>query len=242
MEKNTNLDNLLSSSKVERGTTTQNLVSGVFSWMFFALCISAVFAYGIGHSSFINLILDPETGARTILGWIVALSPIGFVLLLSAGYDKFSFGILALIFSLFSALMGISLSTIFIFFDPGSLALTFGITAVTFGLMAITGYTTKTDLTKFGNILMMALVGIIIAFVINFLLKSSALYFIISIAGVAIFTGLTAYDVQKIKDLSLVAEQEGMDIRKASILGALTLYLDFVNLFLFLLRLFGRRR
>jgi len=243
MENNTNLDNLLSSSQSVPGFSAQKLMAGVFSWMFLALCISAVFAYIFGHyPPFQDLISNPVTGGRTLLGWIIALSPFGFILLLSAGYENFSLGLNAFIFIAFSALMGISLSSVFVFFDPNSLAMTFGITAVTFGVMAITGYTTKTDLTKFGNILIMALVGVIIASLINFFLHSSALDLIMSLAGVVIFTGLTAYDVQKIKNMSLVAEQEGMDMRKLSIMAALTLYLDFVNLFLFLLRFFGRRR
>jgi FtsH-binding integral membrane protein len=243
MENNTNLDKLLSSNSIEQRTSTQNLLSGVFSWMFFALCISAIFAYIVGsNSGYHALISNPETGAMTGLGWIITFSPLALVLLMSFGYQKLSFGPLALIFVVFSVLMGLGLSTIFIAYTSGSLALTFGISAVTFGVMAITGYTTKTDLSKFGNILIMALIGIIIASLINFFLHSSGLEYIISLAGVAIFTGLTAYDVQKIKNMGIAAEESGIDMRKMTIMGALTLYLDFVNLFLFLLRFFGRRR
>jgi len=243
MDNRTNLDNLLSSSPTIQRSGTQSLLSGVFSWMFVALCISAVSSYFVAtNQEFFNLIHNPITGGLTGLGWIVTLSPIGLVLLLSFGYEKLAFGPLALIFILFSVLIGVGLSSIFVVYTNASLALTFGISAITFGIMAITGYTTKTDLTKFGGIMMMALIGIIVASLLNFLFKSEALYYIISFAGVAIFTGLTAYDVQKIKNMGMIAEQEGMDIKKLTIMGALTLYLDFINLFLFLLDFMGMRR
>ena len=243
MPNNTNLDNLLSSNSTVDRSSTQNLIAGVFSWMFFALCISAIFAYGVANTpSLLAYIIDPLTFRMTCLGYLIVFLPLGLVLLISFGLQKLSYPVLASVFVLYSILMGISLSTIFLVYTSTSLASTFAISAVTFGVMAVTGYTTKTDLTKFGGILIMALIGIIIASIVNFFLHSAGLYYIISFAGVAIFTGLTAYDVQKIKNLSLDAEQNGWDIKKLTIMGALTLYLDFVNLFLFLLRLLGRRR
>ncbi len=243
MDNKTNLDNLLSSSPVLPRSGTQNLITGVFSWMFLALCISAIISYVVSSNPmFSSLISDSLTGRMTSAGMVISLLPFGLVLLMSFGYQKLSFPLLALVFIIYATLMGISLSTIFLVYTATSLASTFAITAVTFGVMAVTGYTTKTDLTKFGGILIMALIGIIVASIVNFFLHSDGLYYLISFAGVAIFTGLTAYDVQKIKNLSLEAETNGWDTQKLTIMGALTLYLDFVNLFLFLLRLFGGRR
>ena len=145
------------------------------------------------------------------------------------------------IFLAYSALNGLTLASVFLLYTSGSIALTFFITAGTFAIMSIYGYTTKTDLSRIGNIALMALVGIILASIVNFFMKSEALYWIISYIGVAVFVALVAYDTQKIKDLSREIDTESAEGKKASILGALTLYLDFINLFLFLLRLFGRR-
>jgi len=142
---------------------------------------------------------------------------------------------------LYSLLTGMSLSFIFIVYDIGSIISTFFITALTFGVMAVAGYTTKTDLTKMGSFLYMALIGIIIASVINWFMGSSQLDYIICIAGVLIFTGLTAYDVQKIKNIGSQIENGTETYKKLIIMGALTLYLDFINLFLMLLRLLGNR-
>jgi hypothetical protein len=138
-------------------------------------------------------------------------------------------------------LMGMSLSFVLLIYTAASVYMTFAITAGMFGIMAVTGYTTKTDLTKFGSIMMMGLVGIIIAMVVNMFLHSSTLEYIISIIGVLVFTGLTAYDVQKLKRIG-TTEMDQVNMRKMSIMGALTLYLDFINLFLFLLRFLGNRR
>ena len=137
-------------------------------------------------------------------------------------------------------LTGISLSTIFSIYSSGSIAITFFISAITFGVMALAGYTTKTDLTKLGSLLMMGVTGIV-ASLVNMFLGSSLMYYIISIIGVLVFTGLTAYDVQKIKNIGNQIEQGTENAQKLMIMGALTLYLDFINLFLMLLRLFGNR-
>ena len=159
---------------------------------------------------------------------------------MSFGYQRLSPAILTLLFITFSLLMGMSLSFIFLIYTPGSIYKTFLVTSGMFGVMAVLGYTTKTDLTRFGSIMMMGLFGIIIAMVVNFFLKSGTLDYIISIIGVLVFTGLTAYDVQRLKKFGM-SGMEGAALRKASILGALTLYLDFINLFLFLLRFLGNR-
>ena len=145
-----------------------------------------------------TFIIDIE-GSLTTLGWISMIAPIGLVLLMGFGFQKYSAQFLLGIFLLYSTLTGISLSTIFSIYSSGSIAITFFISAITFGVMALAGYTTKTDLTKLGSLLMMGVTGIVIASLVNMFLGSSLMYYIISIIGVLVFTGLTAYDVQKNK-------------------------------------------
>ncbi len=174
------------------------------------------------------------------LKWVVMLSPFAFVLALSFGINKMSFATAQMVFWAFATVMGISLSSIFFIYTGTSIARVFFITAATFGTMSLYGYTTKRDLTAMGSFLMMGLIGIIIAMVVNIFLQSSALAFGISVLGVLIFVGLTAYDTQKIKEI--YDELDGSEVAgKKAIMGALTLYLDFINLFLMLLRLFGNR-
>jgi uncharacterized protein len=169
-------------------------------------------------------------------------APIGFVFLMAGGFQRFSSTVLLALFLVYSVIMGMSLSFIFLVYTQGSIASTFGIASGMFGLMALLGYTTKTDLTKFGSIMLMGLFGIIIASVVNMFLHSSGMDYIISFLGVIIFTGLTAYDVQKIKEIGHTTVQGTELTAKLSIMGALTLYMDFINLFIMLLRFFGNRR
>ncbi|MDB4710804.1 Bax inhibitor-1/YccA family protein [Flavobacteriales bacterium] len=225
LEKNTQSNSILKTQELSK-----SFVSNVFSMMFVALGITAITAYWFANSGIVI------TG---ITHWIIMLAPLGLVLLMGTRFTKLSAPILMSIFILFSVLMGMSLSYVFLAYDLGTISSTFFITAGTFGTMAILGYTTSTDLTKFGSILYMALIGIIIASVVNWFMGSDQLDYIISIAGVLIFTGLTAYDVQKIKRIGS-STQEGETKQKLVIMGALTLYLDFINLFLFILRIFGR--
>jgi FtsH-binding integral membrane protein len=185
---------------------------------------------------------NPETGGMSITGWIIMLAPLGLVLLMSAGFRRLSASAMVLVFVLYSVLMGASLSFVFLAFTGASIAKTFVITSAMFGFMAVIGYTTKTDLTKFGSLMMMGLVGLIIASVVNMFMQSPAMDYIISFIGVLVFTGLTAYDVQKLKRIGAGMTGENETTRKLTIMGALTLYLDFINLFLFLLRFFGDRR
>jgi len=174
------------------------------------------------------------------LKWVVMLSPFAFVIALSFGINKMSFATAQMVFWGFATVMGISLSSIFFIYTGTSIARVFFITAAMFGAMSLYGYTTKRDLTAMGSFLMMGLIGIIIAMVVNIFLQSSALEFGISVLGVLIFVGLTAYDTQKIKEMYLELDSSEIAGKKA-IMGALTLYLDFINLFLMLLRLFGNR-
>jgi FtsH-binding integral membrane protein len=173
--------------------------------------------------------------------WVVALAPLGVVMYMSFGIRGMSASRAQTLFWVFSFLMGLSLSTIFLQYTGASIARVFFITSITFGSMSIYGYTTKRDLTGLGSFLFMGLIGIIIASIVNIFMQSPAIYFAVSILGVLIFVGLTAYDTQKIKNMYM-AYDSGEVAAKKAIMGALTLYLDFINLFIMLLRLFGQRR
>jgi hypothetical protein len=175
-----------------------------------------------------------------ILPWVLILSPLALVMVLSFGINKLSTGAAQALFWVYAALMGLSLSTIFLTYTGASIAQTFFATAAAFVSLSLWGYTTKKDLSAFGTFLIMGLVGLIVAMVINIFLQSPVMHLAISAIGVLIFAGLTAYDTQKIK--SMYFEVRGTDfIGKSAIMGALTLYLDFINLFLFLLRFMGNR-
>lgn len=215
-------------------TTSSSFVSNVFAMMTLALAISGVSAYWIVASQFYLTL-----GSIGIM--VIQFAPLGLVLLMGFGYKKLSSIALTGVFLLYSVLMGMSIGMIVLMYAASTVYLTFGITSATFLSMALLGYTTKTDLTKFGSLMFMALIGIIIAMVVNFFLESSLLDYIISMIGVLVFTGLTAYDVQKIKNLSTQVVDGAEETKKMVIMGALNLYLDFVNLFLFMLRIFGGR-
>jgi FtsH-binding integral membrane protein len=189
----------------------------------------------------LQYLINVETGGHTILGWVVMLAPLGLVFAMGGLVEKLSGAALLALFLAFATIMGISLSFIFIAYTMSSITNVFFMTAMVFGLMAVAGYTTKTDLTKLGSILMIGLIGIIIASVINMFLGSSTMDYVISIIGVVVFTGLTAYDVQKLKRMGETVENGTEGAQKMALMGALSLYLDFINLFLMLLRLFGRR-
>ncbi|MFA5970839.1 MAG: Bax inhibitor-1/YccA family protein [Lentimicrobiaceae bacterium] len=237
---NQNQYNTLADVQIHDESTVRSFMAGVFSWMFIALAITAAISYYVSLTPEILQLMVTPTG-MTVFGWVVMLAPIGFVLLMSFRFQKLSAMSLTLLFIVYSVLVGLSLSFIFLVYTMGSIATTFVVTSLTFGVMAIAGYTTKTDLTKFGSILMMALVGIIIATVVNFFLKSDSMQYVISFIGVLVFTGLTAYDVQKLKRIGAEMTAGTESARKYTIMGALSLYLDFINLFLFLLRFLGRR-
>ena len=235
------MENITSSHQpAEQKTLAKNFVANVFSMMFIALIVSGITAIWFASSGMINNLFT-ETGGMNALGWIITLAPVGLVMLMSFGFQKLSVIQLMGLFMAYSLLTGMSLSFIFIIYSTSSIASTFFISAITFGIMAFAGYTTKTDLTKMGSLLFMALIGIVIASVINLFIGSGPLDYIISIVGVLVFTGLTAYDVQKIKRIGAGIEHGTASSQKLMIMGALTLYLDFINLFLMLLRLLGNR-
>ena len=174
------------------------------------------------------------------LMWVIVLAPVALVFFLSFRISKMSVAAAQTTFWLYAALVGVSFASLGLVYTHGSIARVFLITAGTFGAMSLYGYTTKRDLTGMGSFLFMGLIGIVIASLVNLFFASSAMSFVISVLGVAIFTGLTAYDTQKIKDMYFEADEVAVMGRKA-IMGALSLYLDFINLFLSLLRLFGNR-
>jgi len=213
--------------------------------MFLAMILSGTAAYLFGTSEDLFKLLytySSEGYSRSIFGMICMWSPLGLVLIMGMRFKKFSyFGMLAL-FILFSTLIGISIASIFVTYSMESILLTFIVTGGTFGVMAVLGYTTSTDLTKFGSILKMALIGLIIAMLANyfFIKDAGTLDYVISGLGVLIFTGLTAYDTQKLKNIGSVVNPTSEEGKKLAIHGALSLYLDFINLFLFLLRFLGR--
>lgn len=244
-EQNSNKGFFTMQQDVPAGAVAKTFMSQVFLWMTLAMVVTAVTAYLFaGSKELIGSLFNPETGGLSGLGWVVTLAPLGFVLLMSFGFQRLSPAIMTLLFISFSVLMGMSLSFILIVYTAASVYKTFAVAAGMFGVMAFLGYTTKTDLTRFGSIMMMGLIGIIIAMVVNMFLKSGTMDYIISIIGVLVFTGLTAYDVQKLKRIGagIGVEMSDPNARKLSIMGALTLYLDFINLFLFLLRFLGDRK
>ena len=235
-------------NELNLGTTTREqelsmsaafpvLMRKVYVWMTLALVITGVTAYGVATSP--GLMMAIVT--NKILFWGLVIAEFGLVVAISAAINKLSLTTATLLFVLYSVINGATLSLIFAVYTMSSIASVFFITAGTFAVMAVIGYTTKKDLTSMGKILFMALIGIIIATIVNIFLKSTGLEMIVSYLGVLIFVGLTAYDSQKIKQMLLMAPDAGEGAQKLALLGALSLYLDFVNLFIYLLRIFGRR-
>ncbi len=240
------MDNNFLESQGSTRTLSNSFVANVFLWMFAALGITALTAYIFGSSEeLISMLIRVNADGRagmSFLGWVVMLAPLVIVIVMSARIDKMSAKSMVLLYIVYSILMGMSLSFIFMAYTTASIFKTFMITAGMFGVMAVVGYTTNTDLTKFGSILLMALVGVIIATLVNFFMHSARLDYIISILGVLIFTGLTAYDVQKIKQIGQLGINNDETMTKIAIQAGLSLYLDFLNLFLYLLRFFGNSK
>ena len=208
----------------------------VYNYMASGLLLTGIIAYVTASSpAMMNAIYG------TPLQWVVILAPLGFVFFLSARIQKMSFSAAQTTYWIYAGMMGLALAYIFVVFTGASVARVFFITAGTFGAMSLYGYTTKRDLTKLGSFLFMGLIGIIIASVVNIFLQSTMMHFVISVIGVLVFVGLTAYDTQKIKEIYYEGDSSEVSGKKA-IMGALRLYLDFINLFIMLLQLFGDRR
>ena len=210
------------------------LMRKVYVWMTLALVITAYFV--ATNATLLSLIYSTPA-----VMWILIGVELAIVIGVTAAINRLSLPVATLLFVLYSVINGALLSSIFLVYTMASIAKVFFITAGTFAAMSIYGYTTKSDLTSMGKIVMMALIGLIIATVVNLFLKSSGLDMILSYAGVLIFVGLTAYDTQKIKQMCMQAPDMSEQMQKYALIGALSLYLDFINLFIYLLRIFGRR-
>jgi FtsH-binding integral membrane protein len=207
----------------------------IYNYMASGLALTGIVAYVFAQSGMYAAI------AHTPLIWLVMLAPLGIVMWMSYGINRMQARTAQALFWVYAALMGVMLASVFLVFTGESVARVFFITAGTFGAMSLYGYTTQRDLTAIGSFLWMGLIGILIAMVVNLFIASSALQFAISVIGVIVFTGLTAYDTQKIKEMYF-ASDDGETAGKKAVMGALSLYLDFINLFMMLMQLMGTRR
>lgn len=226
------------SQQTVAGATVSSLIKSVYMQMAAALSITGLVAYFLSQSvAFWHILAENMS-----LIWVIFIAQIGLVIWLSARITKMSMTSATLLFILYSVLMGVTMSTIFMVYTMGSIASVFFITAGMFLAMSLIGYFTRLDLTRLGSLLFMALIGVVIASVVNIFLGSETLYWIISYVAVVVFVGLTAYDTQKIKEMLAEYGQADEMGHKLALYGALTLYLDFINLFLYLLRIFGDRK
>jgi len=223
----------------ERAVEARNeFIRRVYNWMGIGLATTAVVSmFTASSQSMLHFIFGTP---MVFYGLIIG--ELGLVIALSAAINRMQASTAALMFFAYSALNGLTMAAIFLIYTQASIASTFFVTAGTFAAMSVYGYTTKRDLTSFGSFLFMGLIGIILASVVNIFLHSESIYWVVTIGGVIVFVGLTAYDTQKIKEMSSQGFADYETERKGAVLGALRLYLDFINLFLMLLRLFGNRR
>ena len=247
-------DNRLARSGATTATATYDAglrahMLRIYNYMAGALALTGIVAYAVANTpALLNLLYAQTVTAQgvaygpTMLGWVVFLAPLAMVFFLSFRINHMSQGAAQATFWAYAAMVGASLASIFLLYTGASIALTFFVTAATFGAMSLYGYTTSRDLTGFGNFLFMGLIGILIAMLANMFFQSAAVTFVVSMLGVLIFTGLTAWDTQKIKQYYYAVGHDGTLAGKAAIMGALSLYLDFLNIFLFLLRFMGDRR
>lgn len=226
----------------QRETVSENvameLLQKVYVWMLFSLSFTGLTAYFVANSP----ALVETVFSNRIVFYGLMFAELALVIVLNMVLHKISFSLATAMFLAYSVINGVVMSSIFLCFTLSSIAQVFFITAATFGVMALYGHFTKTDLTRMGNLCLMGLFGIIIATVVNLFLESSTMQMVISYIGVLIFVGLTAYDSQKIKRLMMEQEQVDENSQKLAVVCALTLYLDFINLFLYLLRIFGDRK
>ncbi|MBQ6613239.1 MAG: Bax inhibitor-1/YccA family protein [Alistipes sp.] len=227
-----------STSTAQSGVAVRSLFKSLYMQMAAALAVTGLTAFFLADS---QAYWDFLANNPSFI-WICLFAELGLVLLLSARVMRMSISAATLLFIAYSVLNGVTLSTIFLVYELGTIATTFFVTAGTFFAMSVVGYATKMDLSRVGNVLYMMLIGLLIATVVNIFVASSTLYWIITYAGVIIFVGLTAWDTQKIKQMFYEYGTNDKSGHKLALLGALTLYLDFINLFLFLLRIFGGSR
>jgi FtsH-binding integral membrane protein len=235
------MNDYLNNDQSVSSDAARDFIRSVYTYMFAALSISGIIAYTIGtNQELMQSLFASETGVSPLF-YVVMFSPIIIVFAMSMGLERMSMRTILFLFIIYSVLMGLSLSVIFMAYTLGSIALTFFAASGAFGIMAVLGYTTKTDLTKFGSLLYMALGGIIIASIINMFMQSSGMDKMITYIGVFVFTGLVAYKMQMLKELAHNAEMDAEQRNKMALFGGLSLYITFINLFLTLLRLFGSR-
>jgi uncharacterized protein len=225
-------------AEVDQGLRSYML--GIYNMMVLGVALTGLVAYAIGELGFLNSLFFNEMGRPTILMWVAIFAPVGVALFFGRIIQNMSTVGAQAVFFAFAALMGLSMSMIFMVYTGTSIAKVFFITAAMFGALSLYGYTTKKSLSGLGTFLFMGVIGLLIAMVVNIFLKSSVMAFIISVVGVLVFAGLTAYDTQKLKEMYLY-NNDRSSLGKMAVYGALTLYLDFINMFQFLLSLFGDR-
>ena len=230
------LEKIIVLQEMTNASTFKVLMRKVYLWMTLALMITGITAAGVANSpNILALIYSSQ-----VVMWGIIIAEFGLVIYISARLEKLSLSTATTLFALYSILNGVMLSSIFLLYSTAIISKVFFITAGTFGVTALYGYATKKDLSSLGNILFMALIGLVIATIVNVFMKSAMFDLILSYIGVIIFVGLTAWDSQKIKHMMMVQQDADESAQKLALIGALSLYLDFINLFLYLLRIFGR--
>ena len=230
------LEKIIRQQEMTNASTFKVLMRKVYLWMTLALMITGITAAGVANSPNILALIY----SNQVVMWGIIIAEFGLVIYISARLEKLSLSTATTLFALYSILNGVMLSSIFLLYSTAIISKVFFITAGTFGVTALYGYATKKDLSSLGNILFMALIGLVIATVVNVFMKSAMFDLILSYIGVIIFVGLTAWDSQKIKHMMMVQQDADESAQKLALIGALSLYLDFINLFLYLLRIFGR--
>lgn len=230
------LEKIIRQQEMTNASTFKVLMRKVYLWMTLALMITGITAAGVANSpNILALIYSSQ-----VVMWGIIIAEFGLVIYISARLEKLSLSTATTLFALYSILNGVMLSSIFLLYSTAIISKVFFITAGTFGVTALYSYATKKDLSSLGNILFMALIGLVIATIVNVFMKSAMFDLILSYIGVIIFVGLTAWDSQKIKHMMMVQQDADERAQKLALIGALSLYLDFINLFLYLLRIFGR--
>ena len=230
------LEKIIRQQEMTNASTFKVLMRKVYLWMTLALMITGITAAGVANSpNILALIYSSQ-----VVMWGIIIAEFGLVIYISARLEKLSLSTATTLFALYSILNGVMLSSIFLLYSTAIISKVFFITAGTFGVTALYGYATKKDLSSLGNILFMALIGLVIATIVNVFMKSAMFDLILSYIGVIIFVGLTAWDSQKIKHMMMVHQDADESAQKLALIGGLSLYLDFINLFLYLLRIFGR--
>ena len=230
------LEKIIRQQEMTNASTFKMLMRKVYLWMTLALMITGITAAGVANSpNILALIYSSQ-----VVMWGIIIAEFGLVIYISARLEKLSLSTATTLFALYSILNGVMLSSIFLLYSTAIISKVFFITAGTFGVTALYGYATKKDLSSLGNILFMALIGLVIATIVNVFMKSAMFDLILSYIGVIIFVGLTAWHSQKIKHMMMVQQDADESAQKLALIGALSLYLDFINLFLYLLRIFGR--